>query len=128
MPVALTSRMGELERAVMDELWSVDDDGWLTVREVHERLARSRDIAYTTVMTVMDRLSKKSLVRQQRDGRAYRYQAAASRGAMTADLMRGALEEFSERDRRGALVAFVGEASAEERAALREALAALESG
>ena len=128
MPVALTSRMGELERAVMDELWSVDDDGWLTVREVHERLARSRDIAYTTVMTVMDRLSKKSLVRQQRDGRAYRYQAAASRGAMTADLRGGSLVALSERVRRGALVAFVGEASTEERAALREALAALESG
>ncbi|GAB2753445.1 BlaI/MecI/CopY family transcriptional regulator [Nocardioides pakistanensis] len=124
--MALTSRMGELERAVMDELWSVPDGGWLTVREVHDRLASRRAVAYTTVMTVMDRLSKKSLVRQQRDGRAYRYAAAASRAAMTADLMRGALEEYAVDERDTALVAFVGEASAEERAALRRALAELE--
>ncbi|HSE70026.1 MAG TPA: BlaI/MecI/CopY family transcriptional regulator [Nocardioidaceae bacterium] len=125
--MALTSRLGDLERAVMDQLWSHDDDHWFTVREVHEQLARRRDIAYTTVMTVMDRLSKKGLVRQQKDGRAYRYQAQGSRSAMTADLMREALEEIAVEDRRTALVAFVGEASDEERSALREALAALEA-
>jgi predicted transcriptional regulator len=120
--------MGELERAVMDVLWSRDDsDGWLTVREVHDQLAGTRHAAYTTVMTVMDRLSKKGLVSQEKaGGRAYRYRAVASRGAMTADLMRDALEEFAVGDRRQALVAFVGEASDEERAALREALEALE--
>lgn len=111
----------------MEVLWSAADDSWFTVRDVFDRLSRDRDIAYTTVMTVMDRLSKKSLVRQQRDGRAYRYAAAASRAEMTADLMRGALDEFAVDDRRTALVAFVGEASEEERAALRQALADLES-
>ena len=69
----------------MDRLWSADGERWFTVREVHEALAADRDIAYTTVMTVMDRLAKKSLVAQQRDGRAYRYRAAASRGEMTSD-------------------------------------------
>ncbi len=110
----------------MDRLWSADPERWFTVREVHETLARDRDIAYTTVMTVLARMAKKGLVGQQRDGRAYRYQAAASRGSMTADLMREALDEFGTVDRRTALVAFVGEASAEERAALRAALAELE--
>ena len=123
---ARTSCMGELERAVMDQLWSADVDQWLTVREVHEALAADRDIAYTTVMTVMDRLSKKSLVSQKKGGRAYRYQAYASRGAMTADMMREALDEFSLKDRRTALIAFVGDASSEEIAALRQALADLE--
>jgi BlaI family transcriptional regulator, penicillinase repressor len=117
--------MGELERAVMDRLWSADAARWFTVREVHEALAADRDIAYTTVMTVMDRLAKKSLVSQQRDGRAYRYRASASRGELTAELMRETLDEFAVDDRRTALVAFVGEASDEERAALRDALAAL---
>ncbi len=109
---------------MLDRLWTADADSWFTVREVHEALAGERDIAYTTVMTVLDRLAKKGLVSQQRDGRAYRYRAAASREAMTADLMREALEEFAVDDRRTALVAFVGEATGEERAALREALAA----
>jgi predicted transcriptional regulator len=120
--------MGELERAVMDQLWSADADAWLTVREVHQDLASSRDIAYTTVMTVMDRLSKKGLVQQERAGRAYRYRPSASRGEMTAEVMREALDQSSHEDRRTAIVAFVGEASAEERAALREALARLEAG
>lgn len=110
----------------MDVVWA-DGSRWFTVREVHEALAADRAIAYTTVMTVMDRLSKKALVRRERDGRAYRYQAAASRGALTADLMREALDEFAVGDRRTALVAFVSDASAEERAALREALAQLEA-
>lgn len=120
--------MGDLERAVMDQLWSAGDDTWSTVREVHEALAAERDLAYTTVMTVMDRLSKKRLVTQRKDGRAYLYRPVASRGEMTADLMREALDEFALDDRRTALMAFVGESSAEERAALREALARLENG
>lgn len=116
--------MGELERAVMEQLWSAGD--WVTVRAVHEALAADRDVAYTTVMTVMDRLAKKELVKQRREGRAYLYQAADSRSAMTADLMREALVEFAEAERRTALMAFVGDSTEEERAALREALAQLE--
>lgn len=111
----------------MEQLWAAPDDVWSTVREVHEALAAQRDIAYTTVMTVLDRLAKKDLVTQRREGRAYLYRPSASRPAMTADLMREALDEFAEDDRQRALMAFVGEASDEERAALREALARLES-
>ncbi len=111
----------------MDRLWSADPERGLTVREVHESLAPGRDLAYTTVMTVLDRLAKKGLLVQEREGRAYRYRAAASRGSLTAELMREALDEFGTGDRRTALVAFVGDATAEERAALREALSELEA-
>lgn len=111
----------------MEQLWSAPDTAWSTVREVHEALAADRDIAYTTVMTVLDRLAKKDLVSQHREGRAYLYRPVASRHAMTADLMREALTEFAHEDRKPALMAFVGEATDEERAALREALARLES-
>jgi len=124
--MGLTSRMGELERAVMDRLWSVDD--WATVREVHDALAADRDLAYTTVMTVLDRLARKDLVARERDGRAYRYRARASRGEMTAELLRETLDDFAEHDRRSALVAFVGDAPADDLAALREALAELGEG
>ncbi len=119
--------IGDLERAVMEVLWAADADTHLTVREVHAQLADDRDIAYTTVMTVMDRLARKELVDQERDGRAYRYRPRASRGEMTADLMRGALEEFASHDRRTALAAFVDDAPAEDIAALRQALAALDA-
>ncbi|CAM3243861.1 BlaI/MecI/CopY family transcriptional regulator [Nocardioides dubius] len=124
----LTSRkkIGDLERAVMDVLWDAKDGDLLTVREVHALLADERDIAYTTVMTVMDRLARKGMVEQLREGRAYTYRARASRGEMTAELMRGTLDEFAEHDRRTALAAFVGDASAEDLATLRQALAELE--
>ena len=123
------AQLGDLERSVMETLWDAGD-GWLTVREVHEVLARGRDIAYTTVMTVLDRMTRKELVERERAGRAWRYRPTHSRGAMTAEVMRQALGEFAEEanqdDRTAALVAFVGEASASDREALREALAALE--
>lgn len=132
MRMAPKSRMGELERAVLEVLWSAEpEEGWWTVRDVHAALAARpgrRDSAYTTVMTVLQRMAGKGLVEQQRDGRAYRYRAAGSREEMTAGLMRDALDEFARDDRRTALVAFVGEASAADREALREALAALEAG
>jgi predicted transcriptional regulator len=122
------AQLGDLERSVMETLW--DSDGWLTVREVHDTLAKGRDIAYTTVMTVLDRMTRKQLVEREREGRAWRYRPAQSRGAMTAEVMRQALGEFAEEanqhDRAAALVAFVGEASASDRKALRDALAALE--
>jgi predicted transcriptional regulator len=119
------SQLGDLERAVLEVLWASADEP-LTVREVHEALAAGRDLAYTTVMTVLDRMARKDLVEQQRAGRAYRYRALSSRSEMTAELMRDTLGEFAEEDRRAALVAFVDEASDADRRALREALAELE--
>lgn len=111
----------------MDVLWSAaPHEGWLTVREVHAQLASQRDIAYTTVMTVMDRLARKELVTQHRDGRAYRYQARASRSDLTAELMRETLDDISRGDRGQALVAFVEDSSPEDVAALRRALEELD--
>jgi predicted transcriptional regulator len=113
----------------METLWEAGD-GWRTVREVHDVLAAGRDIAYTTVMTVLDRMARKDLVEREREGRAWRYRPAQSRGEMTAEVMRQALGEFAEEanrsDREAALVAFVGEATDADRQALRDALAALE--
>ncbi|NMO91255.1 BlaI/MecI/CopY family transcriptional regulator [Actinomycetospora sp. TBRC 11914] len=109
--------LGELERAVMAQLWSADAP--LTVRDVHDRL--ERELAYTTVMTVLGRLAKKGLVRQERDGKAYRYAAASSREQMAAELMLDALGDVGE-DRTAALVAFVDRVGPEEAEALRRAL------
>jgi predicted transcriptional regulator len=115
--------LGDLERLVMEQLWSADDA--LTVREVHERLAETRELAYTTVMTVLDRLAKKKLTERERDGKAWRYKAAAPRAEMAADLMLDALDRAG--NRREALVLFVDQVSTEEAALLRDALARLEA-
>lgn len=117
---------GDLERAVLDVLWDAEPGAWLTVREVHAALTPTRDVAYTTVMTVMDRLSRKHQVSQRKDGRAYLYRPRASRSEMVAELLSETLDDFSTHDRQSALVAFVEDASATDVAALRGALARLE--
>ena len=119
--------MGELEQAVLEALWDLDgtDAGrpGTSGRAVHDRLQgrEGRDLAYTTVMTVLDRLARKDVVVRERDGRAFRYAPRLTRAAMTAEVMREALEA-TRGDREQALVSFVGEASAEDLAALRRAL------
>jgi predicted transcriptional regulator len=96
--------LGDLEREVMTQLWDAREP--LTVRQVHERLSRERDLAYTTVMTVLDRLSKKGVVTQQRADRAYRYAPAQTREEMTAAVMLDALSASPDQD--AALAYFVG--------------------
>jgi predicted transcriptional regulator len=113
--------LGDLERAVMDVLW--DSDGQLSVREVHERLVQDRDLAYTTVMTVLDRLAKKKVVTRVRDGRAWQYAPASSREEMTAASMRTTLEALDTGDRKSAMMHFLGGASESEIAEIRAALA-----
>lgn len=123
MPSVPFSRLGGLERQVLAELWAdPSTQRWFTVRDVHEQLARSRGIAYTTVMTVLQRLARKGLVLEAREGRAYLYRSASSRAALTADLMREALDGSEAAERHAALVRFVDDASPAEVAALRQAL------
>ncbi|GAA0735819.1 hypothetical protein GCM10010199_56510 [Dactylosporangium roseum] len=110
----------------MAELW--DADGPLTVRQVHERLNRHRDIAYTTVMTVLDRLAKKGVVAQQKADRAYRYTATQTREEMTAALMLDALSATPDGPARDAALAhFVGRVGPAGAAALAAALKAAEN-
>lgn len=111
------TRLGELERAVMDVLW--DRGTPATVREVAEVL-RGRDLAYTTVMTVLDRLAGKGMVERERNGRAWSYRPAASREAFIAQLMLDALDLAGSRD--AALVRFARSVSGTEAEVLREAL------
>src|SRR5512142_2331445 len=101
----------------MDVLW--DSTEPLTVRQVGLRLT-NRDLAHTTVMTVLDRLAKKGFARRQRDGRAWRYQAAATREAYVTELMLTALEQTG--DRSAALARFAQSVSGAEATVLRGAL------
>ncbi len=116
--------LGDLERAVMEHLWSRAEAA--TVRQVHEALSDSRELAYTTVMTVLDRLARKGSVEQLRDGRAYLYRPAATRDELTAELMHQALDTVDGTDRAAALVRFIDTATAADTAALRAALAEVE--
>jgi predicted transcriptional regulator len=91
-------------------------------------LSARRELAYTTVMTVLQRLAKKDLVTQQRDDRAHRYAPVNRREELVASLMVDALQQADESSgRAAALMHFVGQVGADEAAALRDALAKLEA-
>jgi len=66
--------LGPLEVAVLDIVW---DRGESAVRDVVERLLRP--LAYTTVMTTLDRLYKKGLLTRRKSERAFLYTARLTR-------------------------------------------------
>jgi len=124
--MAKLTGLGALERAVMDHLW--DADAPQTVRQVHDTLRSRRELAYTTVMTVLQRLARKGLVAQIRDDRAYQYAALRGRDELVAGLMVDALDQAADSGgRRAALMSFVERVGAAEADALRRALADLEA-
>jgi len=80
----LRAALGNLEREVMEVVWS---HGEGTVRRVQAALARP--VAYTTVMTTLDRLFKKGFVTRTRAGRAFVYRAAQTREQTEAAVASG---------------------------------------
>src|SRR3954453_13937650 len=110
--MAKMTRLGELKRPVMSHLWSCRRPQ--TVRQVHEALAAERDLAYTTIMTVLQRLAKKNLVVQHRDDRAHRYAPTHGRDELVAGLMVDALHQAADSGgRKGGLGHFVERGGAE---------------
>jgi predicted transcriptional regulator len=70
----LRAQLGTLERQVIEIVWTAAD---VTVRDVHARL--DGRVAYTTVMTTLDRLFRKGLLSRTKRARAFVYSAIASR-------------------------------------------------
>lgn len=67
---------GDLELDVMEIIWGKKTT---TVREVYEIIKKKRRIAYTTVMTIMDRLFVKKLLKRNKVGKTYSYSADVSK-------------------------------------------------
>lgn len=102
--------LGKLEREVMEEVWQRSE---VNVREV--QAAFGQRLAYTTVMTTLDRLYRKGLLKRRKEGRAFLYRSRVSKEelerGMTKDMIHGLLgpgaepvlacivEAVSERDR-----------------------------
>lgn len=59
--------------------------GSATVPELLETLTKKRDIAYTTVLTVVQRLYARGLLEREPEGRAFRYRPTRTRDELIAD-------------------------------------------
>jgi predicted transcriptional regulator len=76
-----------LELLCLNALWSLEQGA---VKDVRQLVAPDRPLAYTTVMTVLDRLVRRGVVTRRKAGRAFIYAPAVSRN----DMRRLALQEF----------------------------------
>ncbi|RBM12177.1 penicillinase repressor [Prauserella sp. PE36] len=110
--------LGELEAAVMDVLWRTDEP--MKVRDVLEQLDTGKQLAYTTVMTVLDNLHRKEWVERELHGKAYYYEASFSREEAAAQSLRDVLEASG--DPEAVLMHFIASGSDEETDLLRSAL------
>jgi predicted transcriptional regulator len=107
---------GWLEHEVLATLWAATEP--MTPAMVQAGL--SRELAYTTVMTVLQRLHAKGLVRRWRSGRAYAYQPAVDAAEFAARQMRSALDRGH--DRAAVLQRFVAGLSNEDEVLLHDLL------
>jgi BlaI family transcriptional regulator, penicillinase repressor len=83
--------LAPLELDCMNTLWPMGEG---TVREIRERLAERRPRAYTTIMTIMDRLARKGVVERRKIGRAYTYRPHLSVEDARAQALGQVLENF----------------------------------
>ncbi|MBZ5579255.1 MAG: BlaI/MecI/CopY family transcriptional regulator [Acidobacteriia bacterium] len=80
-----------LEMLCLKALWSL---GEANVREVQTVVAQSRPLAYTTIMTVLERLVRKGRLGRRKAGRAFVYSLQASREAMRRAAIRELVDGF----------------------------------
>jgi predicted transcriptional regulator len=81
---------GSLEAQIMPIMWR---RGTATVKQVHRELIDWRDLAYTTVMTTMERLTEKGVLKREKRGLAYVYTLAHSREEYAAQAVQQIIEQ-----------------------------------
>jgi predicted transcriptional regulator len=85
--------IGPLEWRVLEVLWARDAE--VTVRDIK---ASFPELAYTTIMTTLERLHAKRILERMRRGRAFGYKVSVDRTALTARLAGDAIGPLVERD------------------------------
>ena len=69
-------QLGELQRAVMEAVWHL---GEASVRAVWTQLGKKKELAYTTVLTAMQRLEQAGWLRHHMEGKKNIYRATRTR-------------------------------------------------
>lgn len=81
--------LGETEMEVLHHVWELEE---ATVKQVRNRILETREVAYTTIMTVMKNLAEKGYLKYRKDGVTYVYSPAREpesvRSSLIGDLMK----------------------------------------
>ena len=81
--------LGKLELMIMHVVW---ERGEATVRQVRNAIASRRDLAYSTVMTMMGKMEKKGVLTHRVEERTYIYRPLVSRDEVEGSMLRDLLE------------------------------------
>lgn len=116
--------LGDLEAEIMELVWKKE---LATVQDILDDICSTKKLAYTTVMTVMDRLAKKGLLKRKRDGRKYLYSPALSERELEVKLFDSLFSSLFKDWGKPALAHFVETVSKEDIEALNELEKLIES-
>ena len=94
----MKTRHGSLESSILNALWGLEKDGIFTksVKDVYEILAKNEDEkrAYTTLKTVMDRLTEKKVLMRFKQGKKFFYRTAYSNDEMIVNSLNLIAERY----------------------------------
>jgi len=107
-----TATLTPQELAIMKVVWELEA---ATVRDVYERLRARRDVAYTTVLTMMKILEQKGYVTKERADRAFVYRAARPRQQVLGGMVREFIDRVFDGASRPMLVHLVKQTKLSER-------------
>ncbi|MBI5561641.1 MAG: BlaI/MecI/CopY family transcriptional regulator [Deltaproteobacteria bacterium] len=96
--------IGRLEQEILEVLWSRPE---ASGKEVHEAISANRAIALTTVLTVLERLTKKGFVTKVMGANVYAYRSAQTRDGFTRLVSHGVIKGILEISASGACASFV---------------------
>ena len=94
---AMESALGSLERPVLERLWALGTE--VSVRELHGSFS---GLAYTTLMTTLDRLFRKGLLERRREGRAFVYRPRITPEQLRRDVAADVIDSLLGQDRESA--------------------------
>lgn len=82
--------LGETEMEVLHHVWNM---GEATVKQVRKRILKSREVAYTTIMTVMKNLAEKGYLKYRKDGVTYVYSPAQEPDSVRFNLVKDLIKK-----------------------------------
>ncbi len=100
----LNQVLGTLEKDIMEVLWN---RGESSVKEILDAFSSDRDISYSTVITVTNRMAKKGLLKKRKVGKAYFYKPTYDREQFYELISKKVVEGVSEFSFQSAMVHFV---------------------
>jgi predicted transcriptional regulator len=98
--------LGPLEHQIMDIVW---EQKTATVYSVVDKICKEKQLAYTTVMTVMSRLAKKGILQREKKGKTFVYSPIESKDKFIHQLVQNTISKMVDMFGEDALVAFVDE-------------------